>query len=128
MDTNTYHRQLLITLFADIKQTAPFDGENFSEQDHAFMFNFNALVDMDNNESFFQLGQQLLCQIVAAYPQLTIKIPRDLLWYFSGDCLHFLSDEEIDMYSVLDEMRYEAESSGEVFNMVDAKAKLKKLH
>ncbi len=42
--------------------------------------------------------------------------------------MHFLNDEEIDLYSQLDEIRFEAEQAGQDFNMVEARANLKKLH
>ncbi len=128
MEYNQYHYQLLVSLFEQIQQMAPFNSDNFSEQDHAFAHNFKQLITMEKDEAFFGLGQQLICQIVAAYPHITPKIPRDLLWYFSGDCMHFLNDEEIDLYSQLDDMRFEAEQAGQDFNMVEARANLKKLH
>ena len=39
-----------------------------------------------------------------------------LLWFFGGDCLHFMPDEEIDLFQRLDERRYEAEERGETFD------------
>jgi len=39
-----------------------------------------------------------------------------LLWFFGGDCLHFMPDEEIELYQTLDERRYQAEQQGEVFD------------
>lgn len=36
-----------------------------------------------------------LSQTMTAAPQLAPVIDRELLWFFGGDCLHFLTDEEI---------------------------------
>jgi len=128
MDYNQYHLDLLQSLFERIAQMAPFNTDNYSEQDHAFMHNFKQLVAMERSEAFYELGQQLLCQIIAAYPHITPEIPRDLLWYFSGDCMHFLNDDEIEIYSQLDDLRFSAEQNGEAFNIVAVRANLKKLH
>ncbi|HSG62352.1 MAG TPA: PA2817 family protein [Pseudomonadales bacterium] len=129
MDYQGYHRQLLQQFLASVESSAPFAGNTFSEQDHAFLSRLRDLSGSTTvDEAFFSEGQALLCQVVATYPHLTPVIPRDLLWYFSGDCLHFLSDEEIDVYSQLDEIRFEAEKHGATFNMAEAKQTIRKWH
>lgn len=129
MDYQGYHRQLMQQLLDKVNTIAPFNSESFSEQDHAFVTRLTDLcARTDIDEAFYSEGQTLLCQVVACYPHLTPAISRDLFWYFSGDCMHYLSDEEIDMYSQLDEMRYEAENRGASFNMLEAKQDLKTLH
>lgn len=60
-----------------------------------------------------QEGQALLSQIVASFPLITPQMHRDLLWFFGGDCLHYLSDEELDKYQLLEERYYEAGSDGD---------------
>lgn len=40
-------------------------------------------------------GHDWLAQIFQHRPQLAPVIDRELLWIFGGDCLHFLTDEEI---------------------------------
>lgn len=67
------------------------------------------------------LGQELLCQIIQRYPQIAHLIPRDLLWFFGGDCLHFMPDEEIALYQELEEQRYTAEQRGETFDWLKAR-------
>ena len=62
------------------------------------------------------LGQDLLSQVFHRYPQIAHLVPRDLLWFFGGDCLHFMPDEEIAMYQTLDERRFEAEQNDEPFD------------
>ncbi|MNC61936.1 hypothetical protein D3C75_1119090 [compost metagenome] len=62
------------------------------------------------------LGQDLICQVIQRYPQIAHLVPRDLLWFFAGDCLHFMPDEELDLYQRLEERRYEAEQSDEPFD------------
>jgi len=95
------------------------EAEQVPEESHAlFLERFDELLTslpVDPIESQY-LGQDILTQVIARYPQIAHLIPRDLLWYFAGDCLHYLSDEEIDMYQALEERRYEAEQNDEPFD------------
>jgi len=54
-------------------------------------------------------------------------LPRDLLWFFGGDCLHFMPDEEIAFYQALDELRFSAEARGQIFNYAQAKKQLQQM-
>jgi hypothetical protein len=74
-----------------------------------------ALLPVDPIESQY-LGQDILCQVIARYPQIAHLVPRDLLWYFAGDCLHYMPDDEIDLYQALEERRFEAEQNDEPFD------------
>uniref|UniRef100_UPI003C739539 PA2817 family protein n=1 Tax=Pseudomonas veronii TaxID=76761 RepID=UPI003C739539 len=49
------------------------------------------------------LGQDMMSQVILRYPQIAHLVPRDLLWFFGGDCLHFMPDEELDLYQALEE-------------------------
>jgi len=62
------------------------------------------------------MGQDMICQVFHRYPQIAHLVPRDLLWYFGGDCLHFMPDEEIEIFQQLEERRYEAEQNEEPFD------------
>lgn len=62
------------------------------------------------------LGQDMICQVFHRYPQIAHQVPRDLLWFFGGDCLHYMPDDEISIYQQLDERRHEAETRGEPFD------------
>lgn len=62
------------------------------------------------------LGQDLISQVFHRYPQIAHLVPRDLLWFFGGDCLHFMPDEEIALYQTLEERRFEAEENDEPFD------------
>jgi hypothetical protein len=43
------------------------------------------------------------------------------LWFFGGDCLHFMPDEEIQLYQQLDERRFAVEETGEDFDWATEK-------
>nr|WP_189655778.1 MULTISPECIES: PA2817 family protein [Pseudomonas] len=95
------------------------EAEQVPEESHAlFLERFDELLaslPIDPIESQY-LGQDILTQVITRYPQIAHLIPRDLLWFFAGDCLHYLSDEEIDLYQALEERRYEAEQNDEPFD------------
>ena len=95
------------------------EADQVPEESHAlFLERFDELLaslPIDPIESQY-LGQDILTQVITRYPQIAHLIPRDLLWFFAGDCLHYLSDEEIDLDQALEERRYEAEQNDEPFD------------
>lgn len=95
------------------------EAEQVPEESHAlFLERFDELLEQlpqDPLESQY-LGQDLMCQVIQRYPQIAHLVPRDLLWFFGGDCLHFMPDEELDMYQELEERRYAAEQNDEPFD------------
>ena len=95
------------------------EAEQVPEESHAlFLERYDELMlllPVEPIESQY-LGQDLLCQVIQRYPQIAHLVPRDLLWYFGGDCLHFMPDEEIDLYTALEERRFEAEENEEPYD------------
>lgn len=95
------------------------EAEQVPEESHAlFLERFDELLEqlpVDPLESQY-LGQDLMCQVIQRYPQIAHLVPRDLLWFFAGDCLHFMPDDEIDLYQALEERRFEAEENEEPFD------------
>ncbi|VVO24777.1 PA2817 family protein [Pseudomonas fluorescens] len=95
------------------------EADQVPEESHAlFLERFDelrALLPVDPIESQY-LGQDILCQVITRYPQIAHLVPRDLLWYFAGDCLHYMPDDEIGLYQALEERRFEAEQNDEPFD------------
>ena len=95
------------------------EAEQVPEESHSlFLERFDelrALLPIDPIESQY-LGQDLMSQVILRYPQIAHLVPRDLLWFFGGDCLHFMPDEELGLYQALEERRYEAEQNDEPFD------------
>ena len=87
--------------------------------------NFKALAD--SGEDLYTEGANLVVRLFTTYPDFAPTLPRELLWFFGGDCLHFMPDEEIDQYQQLEEMRAAAAARGETLDLRDARAKLLKL-
>ncbi|MBF8722156.1 PA2817 family protein [Pseudomonas guariconensis] len=112
-----YHLQLLQHLRTIL--VALGEAEQVPEESHAlFLERFDellVLLPQDPLQSQY-LGQDLICQVMQRYPQIAHLVPRDLLWFFGGDCLHFMPDEELDLYQRLEELRYEAEQNGQPFD------------
>ena len=90
------------------------EAEQISDESHAlFLERFDELLmSLPNIPEDRHLGQDLICQVFHRYPQIAHLVPRDLLWFFGGDCLHFMPDDEIALFQELDERRYEAEQKG----------------
>jgi hypothetical protein len=72
----------------------------------------------------YEEGPALIKRLFTTYPELAPALPRQLLWFFGGDCLHYMPDEEIDRFQQLEDRRLDAATKGEVFNLRDARAKL----
>lgn len=72
------------------------------------------------------LNQQVVT-LFTHFADMAPLFPRDVLYFLGGDCLHFMPDEEIAAYQVLDEMRFEAQSQKKSFDWEQAKESLKKL-
>jgi hypothetical protein len=106
-----YHRQLLASLLKALEQQPPFNAESLSEQNAEFLHKVKALSDDPNASDEGQhLGQQVIATIVARYPHITPMVPRDLFWFFGGDCLHYLGEEEISLFQQLDESYHSLEA------------------
>lgn len=120
-----YHLQLLEHLRGIL--VALGGTEQIPEESHTlFLERFDELLALLPEEPLQSqyLGQDLICQVIQRYPQIAHLVPRDLLWFFGGDCLHFMPDEELNLYQQLEEHRYEAEQQGDVFDWHEEKQKL----
>ncbi|MFL0808830.1 MAG: dehydrogenase [Agarilytica sp.] len=112
-----YHLDLLQQLEREIKQQPPFDEASESlrgETEQTFLAQLHILNDSNTPpEQRNQAGQNTLLQIVASYQHLMVLVPRSLFWYFGGECLHYLGDEELSNFQKLEEAYFEALDSGQ---------------
>ena len=122
-----FHINLLNAFIKKVQQQPPFCLENCEQDANNFLIELNRLPKVGGSELLIQ-GQQLFCQIVASYPHLMPLVPRDLLWFFGGDCLHYMPDEEISVFQQLDELRESAKQSNEDFSYEKARLSTKGLH
>ncbi|MES2676528.1 MAG: PA2817 family protein [Pseudomonadota bacterium] len=122
-----FHLRLLHTFVEKASHQPPFCRENCEQDDMDFLAALEQLPTIGGAALLIQ-GQELLCKIVAGYPQLMHELPRDLLWFFGGDCLHYMPDEEISLYQLLDEQRQAAQESNSNFSYENARAMVFGLH
>lgn len=64
------------------------------------------LLEQQSGAGYLE-GQDWLIDIFNHKPQLAPVIDRELLWFFGGDCLHFLTDDEITHFQHADDQRAE---------------------
>jgi len=124
---HAFHLNFLKLTYNNLIKQEPFNFEEPNAADMEFLERYRNLVEdvVRQEEHIYEDGQHLMLHLVRAYPHLVPLIPRDLLWYFGGDCLHYMPDEEIALYQRLDEMRHDAEQSGdENFRYEEARANL----
>lgn len=120
---NRYHLALLTSLFDTLRAQTVLMAQVPEESNELFLERFEELIaqlEAGDQDALYS-GQEIICQVISRYPQVAHLIPRDLLWYFGGDCLHFMPDEEIAQYQLLDEHMAEATARGEEFNWEQAR-------
>jgi hypothetical protein len=122
-----FHMRLLTAFIERTKEQPPFCLEGCNQEDQDFLLELTELPNSGGVHLLMQ-GQQLFCRIVAAYPHLMPLLPRDLLWFFGGDCLHYMPDEEIRIFQELDELRQNAKEADEPFSYENARLKTMGLH
>lgn len=77
------------------------EAEQIPQESHQYFLEcFDELVQ-DPRER--HSGQEMFVQIFMRYPQVAHLIPRELLWFFGGDCLHFMPDAEIEQFQALED-------------------------
>ncbi len=118
-----YHLALLTSLFDTLRAQTVLMAQVPEESNELFLERFEELITQleAGDQDALYSGQEIICQVISRYPQVAHLIPRDLLWYFGGDCLHFMPDEEIVQYQLLDEHMAEATARGEEFNWEQAR-------
>nr|WP_324259559.1 PA2817 family protein [Cellvibrio fontiphilus] len=123
-----YHLKLLQAFVTQIKQLPPFNLENPDETDSEFLIALNKLITHPQTADWLDQGQTLLCRVVSSYPHIMPLLYRDLLWFFGGDCLHYMPDDEINLFQQLDEQREQAKRGQQTFSYAEARAKIMRMH
>lgn len=105
---------------------------------------FRRTADLDENDAFRRIaaafqnlvngegdlyvdGPALVSRLFTTYPDFAPTFPRELLWFFGGECLHYMPDEEIQIFQQLDAERHRAAARGEILDLRAARANLLKL-
>lgn len=123
----SHHHQLLTALYQHCVKQLPFCDDRASEVDIEFLETLKALSEAtSSSDRFEQQGQSMICRIVTHYQHITPSVNRDLFWFFGGECLHYMADEELALYQQLDEKLYDA--GNEAVDYVALKASIFQLH
>jgi hypothetical protein len=79
--------------------------EGRDESGERFLARFDRLLEaLANGSPDYEFeGRELMATLQLQYPELWEVLDRRLLWFFGGDCLHFLDDEEIELFQRADE-------------------------
>ena len=95
-----YHVELLNQLAIQLAKLEQSDLEY--NQENTILQQLGQLIESLKEPSAQQYdsavfdGQQWLHRFLTHNPELAPAIHRDLLWFFGGDCLHFMPDDEIE--------------------------------
>lgn len=115
-----YHVELLTQLATQLAKLELADQDY--NQENTILQQLAQLIESLKDPSAQQYdsaifdGQQWLQRFLTHNPELAAAIHRDLLWFFGGDCLHFMPDEEIEKYQLLDDAMAEAMLRSTPFN------------
>jgi len=118
-----FHLNLLKLGYNNLLKQPPFDlsDDSYSSDADELLGLYQETITLyqEHASEAFDLGQALMIRLVRNYPQHTQLLARDLLWLFGGDCIHYLSDEEIEQFQALDEARYVKEGQNEAFDYLE---------
>lgn len=122
-DTHVQHHIVLLQYLRQVLQTLA-EEDVVPEEHLGFIERYDELIEqLQQGEGERYLGQELISQVFQRYPQIAHQVPRDLLWFFGGECLHYMPDAEIAGYQLLEERRFAALENGEPFDW-DAEVRL----
>ena len=111
-NSHAFHLNLLKIAYNNLMQQDIFKGEDCDSANLEYLDLFAEMVEAyeQHQPGAFDAGQDLMVRLVRTYPQLVPLVARDLFWLFGGECLHFMSDEEIGQFQQLDEALAEADA------------------
>lgn len=122
-DAHVQHHIDLLRYLRQVLQTLA-EEDVVPEEHQGFIARYDELIEhMRQGGDDRYLGQELVSQVFQRYPQIAHQVPRDLLWFFGGECLHFMPDDEIARYQLLEERRFAALEQGKAFDW-DAEVRL----
>lgn len=110
-----YHLELLQETLQRLEKAEERESNAVGEE---ILQQFRDLIDQltEHRDSAYDTGQDLFNKIGTHNPQIMPAIDRALFWFFGGNCMHFMTDEEITRFQHLDEMSAEAEAEGREYD------------
>lgn len=103
----------------------PFNLATKNEEEVDFLEKFDfVLSSIQKKEVDYSFqAQDVLTQFIRCYANLVPLIRRELLWFIGGECLHYLGDEEFQLFQELEERLYQLEQQNVSID-IDAQIKL----
>jgi hypothetical protein len=110
-----YHLELLQETLQRLEKAEERESNAVGEE---ILHQFRDLIDQltEHRDSAYDTGQDLFNKIGTHNPQIMPAIDRALFWFFGGNCMHFMTDEEITRFQHLDEMSADAEAEGREYD------------
>ncbi len=90
--------------------------ESLSETDSLRELALSFVRVASGAEDLYDKGPALISRLFETYPDFAPTFPRELLWFLGGVCLHFMPDEEIEVFQQMDQLRTAAQIRGEVLD------------
>jgi hypothetical protein len=116
-----HHTLILLKEFLGfLQQGFPFNQEPMPDDEQSFLDQLQIVIKAMEElspQAPFE-GQDWLNRLFRNFPTIAPHLGREVLWYFGGDALHFMPDEEIAKFQMLDDALYEG---GEGFDYMAAK-------
>jgi len=116
-----HHTLILLKDFLGfLQQGFPFNQDPMPSDEQSFVDQLQHLIaDMEDQapQAAFN-GQDWLNRLFRNFPTLAPHLGREVLWYFGGDALHFMPDEEIAKFQLLEDALHEG---GEDFDYMATK-------
>ena len=109
-----HHTLILLKDFLkSMQQGFPFNQETLDEDESSFVDQLNNLITALQNHDVNAVfeGQDWLTRLFRNYPTLAPHLGREVLWYFGGEALHFMPDEEIAKFQTLEDLMIEADEN-----------------
>lgn len=112
---NPHHHTLILLkdFLKSMQQGFPFNQETLDEDEASFVEQLETLIQALSNheaDAIFD-GQYWLARLFRNYPTLAPHLGREVLWYFGGEALHFMPDEEIAKFQQLEDLMVEADEN-----------------
>lgn len=124
-----YYRQLVTQLQQQCLAIVPNHPGHTEESNQQLLDDLQAvLADFGHGPDYIELAGQILQRIISHYPDITPVMHRDLLWFCGGQCLHYLGDEEMDRYQLLEDRYFEKAAAEPNTRYRDLRAQIFGLH
>ncbi|TDO96874.1 PA2817 family protein [Marinomonas balearica] len=120
MNTRTaYILNTLKQLNGRLLEHDPFNKEHLIEEESDFIEKLNNLFNIpaEGNPDFLFELQEFVARFIRCYPNLVPLMKRELLWFAGGECLHFLGDEELALYELLEDEMYQQSTLGNEYDI-----------